>query len=147
MTLDELTTRLGTVLQSRNDLRFAALFGSVATRGIDQARDIDVAISFIRPLGLMDLARLADELESAVGREVDVIDVDDATTLLRWEVVKIAKPILVRDRNAWLELLARVPIEYADLRPYLERESRGLHRALQEKRWSGSTSSATKSGG
>jgi hypothetical protein len=71
--------------------------------------------------------------------------VDLATTLLRWEVVKIARPIFIRDRDAWLTLLARVPIEYADLRPYLERESRGLHRALQETRWSGPTSSATKS--
>ncbi len=147
MTLDELAATLRAVLETRHDIRFAALFGSAVTRGIAHARDIDVALSFLRRPSLMELGLLANALEAAVGRPVDVVEIDDATTLLRWEVVKVAKPILVRDRDAWLELLARVPIEYADLRPYFERESRGLQRALQETGWSGPTSSKTKSAG
>jgi predicted nucleotidyltransferase len=145
MVSGEFMAAMRSVLEAREGLRFALLFGS-ATRGLAGARDVDVAVSFTASPGLMELARLGDDLERAVGRQVDVVDIDHATTLLRWEVVKVALPILVRDRDAWLELLARVPIEYADLRPYLERESRGLHRALQETRWSGSTSSTTKSG-
>jgi len=129
--IENLTRRLGEVLQERSDVRYALLFGSAVTRGPENARDLDVAVSFTSPLSLMDLGRLAADLEAAVAREVDLIDVDEATTLLRWEIVRANTPIFVRDRDAWLELLTRVPIERADLEPYFERESRGLRRALR----------------
>ena len=145
MTLEELIARLRPVLHARDDVRFAALFGSAATRGPESARDIDIAVSFTRKPTWLELARLGEELEAIAGKDVDLVDVDDASTLLRWEVVKAARPIAVRERRAWVELLARVPIEHADLRPYFERESRGLRRALEETRWSRSTSSATRS--
>ena len=145
VTVEDLIARLRPLLDARDDVRFAVLFGSAATRGPEHARDIDVAVSFTQTPTWAELARLAADLEALTGRDVDLVDVDQATTLLRWEVVKAARPIVVHQRQAWIELLARVPIEHADLRPYFERESRGLRRALEETRWSKSTSSATRS--
>lgn len=56
-------------------------------RGPALARDIDVAAAFGRALGLLDRARLATKLEESVGRDVDLIDLDEASTLLRWQVL------------------------------------------------------------
>jgi uncharacterized protein len=138
VTLDELATRLRHVLQSHPGVRFAVLFGS-ATRDLERARDIDVAVSFATSPALMELALLANRLEDAVGRPVDVVDVEAASTLLRWEVVSHGMPVVVHERDALLDFQARVPIEYADLRPYFDRESEGLRRSLQAGPWSGST--------
>jgi predicted nucleotidyltransferase len=146
VTLDDLLGRLRRALSLVPDLEYALLFGSAATRGPDAARDIDVAVALAHPFGLLERARLATELETAVGREVDLVDLDDASTLLRWEVVKNGRAILVNSPAALLALKARVPIERADLEPYLERESEGLRRALGKAPWSKSSSSATRSG-
>jgi len=146
VTTEELLDRLRTALAGRSELRFAVLFGSAVTRGPDQARDIDVAVSCLRPLALLDRAQLATALELAIGREVDVVDVDEASTLLRWEVVRHGRTILANDPEHLLQFKARVPIERADLEPYYSRESAGLRRALEETRWSASNSSVTRSG-
>ena len=131
-TVDELVTRLRAVLEPRADVRFALLFGSAATRGPAQAGDIDVAISFSVAPSLFDLGALANDLDVALGAEVtDVVDIDDASTLLRHEVATAGRPIVERNRDALIEFLARAPIEYEDLRPYLERESEGLRKALE----------------
>jgi hypothetical protein len=82
----------------------------------------------------------------ALGREVDVVDVEEASTLLRWEVVRDGRTIVANDPEHLLQFKARVPIERADLEPYYARESAGLRRALEEPRWSASNSSVTRSG-
>ncbi len=129
MTLEELETKLRSVLAQRRDIRFALLFGSSVTRP-DGARDVDVALSFDAPLSLMEMGALAVLLESAVGKSVDVVDVDEATTLLRWEIVRAGRTLVARDVPAMLDFRAHVPLEYADLRPYLDREAEGLRRVL-----------------
>jgi predicted nucleotidyltransferase len=147
-TVDELVTRLRAVLEARANVRFALLFGSAATRGPAQARDIDVAVSFTETPSLFDLGALANDLDAALGAEViDVIDLDEASTLMRHEVAMVGRPIFTRSREALIEFLARIPLEYEDLRPCLEREGEGLRKAMESVRWSGSTSYAKKSAG
>ena len=147
VTLEELLVKLRAPLEARADVKFALLFGSSALRGPDQARDVDVAVALSAPLSLLDLSALACELEAATGRDVDLVDLGEAPTLLRWQVLRYGRVILTRDRDACLSFQARVPIEHADLQFYFERESEGLRRALREVKWSASTSSATKSAG
>jgi predicted nucleotidyltransferase len=130
VTLDELEVQLRAVLAGRHDVRFAILFGSSVARTPDAARDVDVAVSLDASLSLMDLGALAVQLEAAVGKSVDVVDVDEATTLLRWEIVRLGRTLVARDEDALLDFRARVPLEYADLKPYLDREAAGLRRVL-----------------
>src|SRR5262249_46825000 len=111
-------------------IRFAVLFGSCVTRGPEAAHDVDVALAFSRAPSLIEVATLALELECSAGKPVDVIDVDEASTLLRWEIVRTGRDLLARDAGALLAFRARVPIEHADLRPYLDREAAGLRRVL-----------------
>jgi hypothetical protein len=61
---------------------------------------------------------------------VDLVRLDRASTLLRWEVLKSGRILCAPDDAAWLAFAARVPLEYAELRPYLDREAAGLRRAL-----------------
>lgn len=78
----------------------------------------------------MDLGGLASDLERIINKPVDIVDVTEANTLLRWEIVRTGHVVIDPDPDALREFRARVPIEYADLRPYLEREAAGLRRAL-----------------
>lgn len=121
-------------------MRLAFLFGSSVSRGVDSAGDLDLAVVFTRPLPLLEQCELATQLEEAMGHEVDLIDLDSASTLLRWEVVRTGIPVLVRDAAALVDFRARVPLEYFDLQPFLEREAAGLREVLEQSRWSSSKS-------
>lgn len=130
MTLVELEDKLRAALAGRADLRFAILFGSSVSRGPDAARDVDVALAPRVSMSLMELGALAVDLERAIGHDVDVIDLDGASTLLRWEVLRGGRVVHVSDEDALRAFRVYVPLEYADLRPYLELEAEGLRRAL-----------------
>jgi predicted nucleotidyltransferase len=138
--LPEVERRARAVLAARPGVRFGLLFGSAVTKGTERARDLDVAVGFVGSPSLMELARLSDDLEAAVGMPVDVVDVETATTLLRWEIVRTGRMIHGRAEAAALEFLARVPVEWSDVQPYREREVAGLRRRLEEGRWSDPTS-------
>ncbi len=140
MTLDDLTSRLSRILSGRPEVRVAFLFGSSVTRGSDQARDVDVAVTFSSPVRLLEQTDLAGRLEEAVGRDVDLVDLDTASTVLRWEVARVGIPLWAADPADIVAFRARAPLEYFDLQPFLERESAGLRRALEKSRWSSSRS-------
>jgi predicted nucleotidyltransferase len=140
VTIEEIESRLRVALRHRAGVRFAIVFGSSVTRGSEAPHDVDLALSFAHPLSLFERGRLAGALEDELGRPVDVVDLDEASTLLRWEVVRTGRVVLAEDREALLAFQARVPIEFFDLRPYLDREAAGLRDALRKVAWSASTS-------
>ncbi len=132
MDVDALVARLADALDACPEVRFAVLFGSAVARGPDAARDIDLAVSLDRPRSLLELGGLAGRIEDRVGRDIDLVDLDEASTLLRWEVLRTGRVVNHRDADAWHRFQAQVPIEYCDLRPYLDREAEGLRRVLGE---------------
>jgi predicted nucleotidyltransferase len=140
VTLEDLTSRLSRALEARPEVRFAFLFGSSVSKDLDAAKDVDVAVAFTRPPTLLQQGTLAIQLEQVTGREVDLVDLDATSTLLRWEVVRHGIPLLARDPADLVEFRARVPLEYFDLEPFIVREAAGLRRALEQSRWSNSTS-------
>lgn len=72
-----LLAKLRSVLRTERNVRFAMLFGSTA-RGEDSERsDIDVMVS-LRDSDYMRTLDLGARLEEAVGREVDVVLLEDA---------------------------------------------------------------------
>jgi predicted nucleotidyltransferase len=140
MTIEALTRALGQALQGRPEVRLALLFGSSVTRGLERARDIDIAVSFTRPMSLMEQCHFGESLEKVAGREVDLIDLDSASTLLRSEVARHGVVLWTRARRDLIEFRARVPLEFFDLQPFREHQAKGLRRALEASRWSSSIS-------
>lgn len=133
-TVEEIRNTLEGPLAGDAGVRFALLFGSVVTDDPTRARDVDVAVSFAEPRSLLELGRLEGVLEQALGREVDVVDLDQASTLLRWEVARDAQVIHCRERDALVDFRARAALDYFDLEPYRTRQADGLRRALRVNR-------------
>jgi uncharacterized protein len=140
VTIEALIQGLGQALQGRPEVRLAFLFGSTVTRGLESARDLDVAVAFTRTISLMEQCQLGEHLEEVAGREVDLVDLDCASTLLRSEVARHGVVLWTRDRRDLIEFRARAPLEFFDLQPYREHQSEGLRRVLEASRWSSSIS-------
>lgn len=90
------TKRLGEICAA-HDVRTLKLFGS-ALRGEDTPEsDIDFLVEFEGDKGLFDLVRLEQDLESFLGRDVDVLTAPSLSRYFRDEVLATARPIYVRE--------------------------------------------------
>lgn len=64
------------------------LFGSYATQHERAESDIDIAVQADAPLDPLFRWQLANQLASTLGKEVDLIDLRQASTVLRMEIVR-----------------------------------------------------------
>ena len=100
----------------------AVLFGSWA-RG--QARgDSDVDVAILPESGGVSRAEelaLAARLSIACGREVDLVRLDDASTLLRWRVAREGQLVHASRPEAWLRYRVSAASEYGDFAEAIER--------------------------
>jgi len=72
MTIDDIKKKIAPVLKQYG-VEYAGVFGSVA-RGEDTPEsDIDILIALQHPVSLLKFFALNDELESVLGRRVDLV--------------------------------------------------------------------------
>jgi uncharacterized protein len=112
-------------------LELAVLFGSRASGGGRPDSDVDIAIvPKQEDLSLWQEGALSADLEHALGLPVDLVRLDRASTLLRWEVMRCGVPLHSDPPEAWARLLARVLAEHADFAPAAERAAQAYLRRL-----------------
>ena len=112
MTTFENLTR---VLEETPGVRLAVLFGSAARRTDRSNSDIDIGVSMEgkadRPL------TLRVTLERAAGRPVDLVWLDRAAPLLRFEIARDGLVLIEREARAWAEFRAHAMIDWWDWAP------------------------------
>lgn len=112
----ELRERLRLTLEDGPPLRLAVLFGSGARDALRAHSDVDVGIVPRDPdLPLSAELDLQTRLERACRRPVDLVRLDRASTLLRWEAARTALPVVATPSRAFAQFLESAALEHADL--------------------------------
>ncbi|WP_323639651.1 type VII toxin-antitoxin system MntA family adenylyltransferase antitoxin [Pectobacterium polonicum] len=73
------------------DIRMVYLFGSQATGNARADSDIDIAIMATRTLAPIERWELSNQLTKTMGRDVDLVDLLQASTVLKMEIVRNGK--------------------------------------------------------
>lgn len=110
------------VCEALPDLVAVYVFGSVARGTARPSSDVDVAVLFVRKSpGRLDGPRLALEgtLERALGRRVDLIELNQAPVDLRTRVLRHGRLLFERDRSARIAFEVQTRNEAFDLAPIL----------------------------
>lgn len=98
---DEIVTRIGTLVAEQPVL-FSYLFGSHARGDARGDSDIDVAVRFAPGLSAQDRFEralgLGVALERAIGREIDVVDLDEAPLRLAGRILHEHVVVTGQDR-------------------------------------------------
>lgn len=113
-------------------LELAVLFGSGAQNRLRPDSDLDVGIIPTVDLTLREELDMAAMLTVATGREIDLVRLDRASTLVRWEAAKGHLLLLARTPSALPHFLASAALEHADFAPLLADTRRRLTRRLAE---------------
>jgi predicted nucleotidyltransferase len=116
--------QLRSLLENEPAVAVAVLFGSTARGEQRQASDIDLAVVWHaeRPA---DVSALLARIERAVGRTVDLVELDDAPPQLRFEIAREGRLLKEREPDAWARLRARAMIDWWDFAPI----ARTIHQA------------------
>jgi predicted nucleotidyltransferase len=100
---DPLKKLLGTVVD-RLRQEFPALlavyrFGSSGTKYERAESDLDLAVYASKPLPSVELWRTAQDVAAEVGREVDIVDLASASTVMRAQVIHGGERIYCADQT------------------------------------------------
>ena len=106
---------LAEALQSWPGVRLAVLFGSAARGSTAPGSDVDVGVLF-EP-GREDTTALEVALARATGRRVDLVRLDVAPPLLRFEIARDGCVLLERTPHAWTDFRARAMTDWWDWAP------------------------------
>jgi uncharacterized protein len=128
-----LLERLRSALATESNVRPAVLFGSAATGRLRPISDLDVAILAQEEWPDSRDLSLQSSLTLAAGREVDLIRLDRASTLLKWQVAKSAVLLKEAHPGEFARFRAHAASEYADFAPTFERYGELFQRRLIER--------------
>lgn len=115
------------LLEGDSRFAFALVFGSAARGSVHAHSDLDVAVGLCpgSRLSALDLGEVVSRLETAAGRPVDLVLIDEAAPGLAYRVFRDGQVLFVRDRRAFVERKARAILEYLDFQPIEEQLARG----------------------
>jgi predicted nucleotidyltransferase len=112
------------VIADYSCIRLAVVFGSTA-RGRSR-RDSDIDIGVLLDESGPDIAQALEvDLARALGRTVDLIVLNTAPPLLRFEVAREGEVLVARDEYEWTDFKARAMVDWWDWAP----TARRLHAA------------------
>jgi len=107
-------------------VQLAVLFGSAARTKPNAASDIDVGISLEHGSGDEVFSMVDVALQRAVNRAVDLVSLDEAPPLLRFEIARNGLVLVQREPHAWAEFRAHAMIDWWDWAP----TARMMHQAM-----------------
>jgi predicted nucleotidyltransferase len=110
--------RIAAALSAGPPLRLALLFGSIARGTSHAGSDLDVAILPVDPeLSLAAELDLQRALSTASGRPVDLVRLDRASSLVRWQVARDGQVLFQAGPFEAARFIARAASEYLDFQP------------------------------
>jgi len=121
------------VLDDVAGLRLAVLFGSAAAGRARPDSDVDIAVlGAARELDEHIEVRLTRELSLAARRNVDLIRLERASTMLGWQIAGKGVPIIERTAGEFARFRARAASEYLEFAPAFSYPGEIVRRKLIE---------------
>ena len=127
--------KLKPVIASKPEILFAYLFGSVAAGTAGQLSDVDIAVYLDftyqnLETGFGYRSNLISELSALLKLSVDVVILNDAEILLKYQVIKNGILIFSRSNADRREFHEKTLREYLDFKPFIKVQQEYLHKRI-----------------
>jgi uncharacterized protein len=124
----EVTKLLKNLLKEKPGISLAFLFGSFAGNHQRPTSDVDVGILFDLAPNLTTIQDLNDEISSALKREVDLVILNQASPILKMQVLKRGKLIIKRNKREFNRFYVQVVNQYDDLKQVRKKSEENILR-------------------
>ena len=119
--ISDLDRKIEHVVARHPSVVLAILFGSMAKDRARNDSDLDIAVAFSTPMTTQTYIAIVEDLALALGRPVDLIDLDQTHNPLLRQILTKGRRVLCHDRTRYAELILRMVYEEADVMPYYRR--------------------------
>ena len=119
-----LISSINEYLKKLNTIEFAVLFGSFAEARQTDISDIDIGIFFAKEPLILELGKIASDLENIADRKIDIVILNDLyinDSSFAYEIISGAKVLLLKNESMFLEYKRRVFMEFIDTRELREK--------------------------
>lgn len=114
----EASDDLRSALEADPEIQLAVVFGSAALGALTRRSDLDIGVMGVSASRLAGLAVVLDRI---AGREVDLVPLDTAPPLLRFEIARGGVLLLERSPGLWSDFRARAMVDWWDWAPMARR--------------------------
>lgn len=104
--------RIISILLEKTSAYLIVLFGSVAKDRVRNDSDIDIAFLSDKDINEYEVFNISQELADILNREVDLIDLNKASTVLRAQILGTGRIIYSSDKKKMDEFQIKVFKEY-----------------------------------
>lgn len=108
------------VLIEYDNIIFAYIFGSYVQKNLKVHSDIDVAIYLDEDLDTEIYLQIKSTLSDTLKREVDLVILNDAPPLLKYEIYKNNILLFTRDKTIESNHKVKTLFQYNDMKRYLD---------------------------
>ncbi|NLW40437.1 MAG: nucleotidyltransferase domain-containing protein [Tissierellia bacterium] len=108
------------LLMEYEGIIFAYIFGSYAKGKVNKDSDIDIAIYLKEKIDIETYLTIKMDLSEACKREVDLIILNEAVPLLKFQIYKNNILLFTRDKSIETRFRVRTLFEYNDMKRYLD---------------------------
>lgn len=116
------------------NIKLAYLFGSRAKGNAAPESDYDIAVLFKNnppdPLALRETTFLSLELNKFFSTKVDIVSLNAAPLLLKYEAVAYGKPVYCNDETERIDFEVSVIKQYLDEKPVRNLYNQALYRRI-----------------
>ncbi|RKY01129.1 nucleotidyltransferase domain-containing protein [Candidatus Poribacteria bacterium] len=114
---EEVKGKIGDILEAKDFIEFALIFGSFAKGRETPLSDVDVGVYLSRPVDLLTLGQLATELEKITGRTVDLLILNDLPLkgpAMAYQIVSSGEIVACKDPSAYVRFKTETILRYLD---------------------------------
>lgn len=108
--------RLRAFFKDKDDAYLVFLFGSFVSKQITANSDIDIGILFNKIPDIYEINDIKEDLSSLLKRAVDVVVLNNASPILRMQVIKNGVLVIQKDRNVFSLFYGDTVKQYDDLK-------------------------------
>ena len=119
---EDIAGPLGDYFRNREEILLAFMFGSAVSERLTEKSDLDIAVLFNSTPDFSLLVKIRDEISECMGREIDLVVLNDASPVIRMQVLKNGKLLKSEDTVIYSNFFVKTVKEYDDLK-YIRKEA------------------------
>ena len=108
--------KIRSFFKAKDGISLVFLFGSLVRDQMNSQSDVDVGILFDKVPDFYEINNIKGELSSLIKKEVDLAVLNEASPILRMQVLKNGVMILEKQKNAYSFFYSKTVQEYDDLK-------------------------------
>ncbi len=113
---EDITGPLGEYFRDKDDILLVFIFGSAVSSRFTRQSDLDIAVLFSNRPDASDVLKIRNEAAGATDREIDLVVLNDASPVIRMQVLRDGKLIKGAKNAIYGNFFVKTVKEYDDLK-------------------------------